>query len=214
MKRWIIGAATAVLVSCGSSSSGTTYNGGINGTPPGGNSGFVFTPVDGGALIVGQTSCTISSTSAKVTGLLLGFSSYSGMCGFVRSHGVGCLDTGKASATFVGIAVFDADLLAASPIGPGTYTMNTQVPAGATGFIVTEGTVTVTDAGCVDSGPDPLSLGGTITITSASAAQVTGSVNLTWTGGGFSGPFDVVGCTASVDVCGLANATATCSACF
>ncbi len=131
-----------------------------------------------------------------------------------RTHGIACLDSGKANATFVGIEIADVDLFSASPIAPGTYDMNTQVPAGATGYIVTEGTVSVSNSTCVDSGPDPLTLTGSVTITSASAAEVTGSLNITWTGGAFSGSFDLVACSASVDVCGLANGTATCSGCF
>ena len=216
MQRWLVAVATAVLVSCGSSSSSNpTYNGGIKGTPPSGSAGFAFTPVDGAALTVNPTSCTIQGVgTAHVAGLLLGFSSFSGMCSFVQQHGVGCLDGGKASATSVGIAIFHADAVSASAIAPGTYTMNAQVPAGATGLIVTEGSVTVTNATCVDSGPAPTAISGTVTITSASAAEVTGSVNLTWAGGAFSGPFDLVGCSASVDVCGLANGTATCSGCL
>ena len=215
MRKWVVGTATAVLVSCGSSSSPPppSYDGGIVGTPPGGSSGFVFTPVDGAALTIGQTSCTVSGTPVKITGLFVGFSSFPGVCDFARTHGVQCLDSGKASATFVAITIADIDLLSAAAIAPGIYSINTQVPTG-TGTIVTEGIVSVTDAACADSGPASTALSGTITITSASAAEVKGSVNLTWTGGAFTGPFDVVGCTASVDICGLANNTLTCSGCF
>ncbi len=212
MGRWLIAVATAVLVSCGSSSSSPTYNGGINGTPPSGTGSFVFTPADGAGLAVGPTTCTIPNVgTAHVAGLLLGFSSYSGVCGFIRDHGIQCADVGKASATFVGLAIFKADLSSVTPVAPGTYTLNTTVTAG-TGVTETGGTVTVTDATCGDSGP--LAIAGTITIASASAAGVTGSLNLTWAGGGFSGPFDVVGCTANVDICGLAQGTGNCPGCY
>lgn len=212
MARWLIAVATAVLVSCGGSSS-PTYNGGINGTPPSGNSGFVFTPADGAGLVIGPVGCTVQSVPTQWSGLLIGFSSDAGMCGFARAHGAICMDVTNGSSTFVAVFIFKGTAATITPVAPGTYTLGSTTGTPLTELVTTGGSVTVLDATCGDSGPPTVS--GTITINTASAAQVTGSVNLTWTGGGFSGPFDVVGCTVGIDICAFANGNApTCSGCF
>ena len=137
----------------------------------------------------------------------------SGICGFIRDHGIQCADAGKASATFVGVAILKAGLTSVTPVVPGTYTLNTIEGSPATEIIQTGGNLSVTNATCGSVGL-PIVPDGTITITSASAAEVTGTVDLNWTGGGFYGPFDVVGCTANVDICGLAQGTGDCPGCY
>jgi len=214
MKRWIAVSAAAALLGCGKSSS-PVYDGGIVGTPPSGSNGFSFTPTDGAALVVGPIACTSGTVTAHFSGLLVGFSGYPNFCGFVRSHGIDCAES-KGSSTFVGFEILKAGLASVTSVGAGTYDVNTIVSVGAE-YVMTGASVTVNDATCNDTGPNPDTnpVGGTITITSASAADVKGSLDLTWTGGGFSGPFEVVGCTVGLDVCGLVNGGTTgCSGCF
>ncbi|HVP66458.1 MAG TPA: hypothetical protein VMT17_04270 [Anaeromyxobacteraceae bacterium] len=214
MKRLYAVAATAALLCCGKSSSGPVYDGGIVGTPPAGQAGFSFAPADGAALFVGPATCTQEGVTAQFTGLFLGFSGYSNVCGFMRTHGAQCADVGKASTTFVGVVILKGALGSVSAIGPGTYDVGEVT--GTTEVTATGATVTVNDAACTNGGPDPSTnpVGGTLTITSASAGDVKGTVDLTWTGGGFSGPFEVIGCTTSVDVCGMLAGTAGCAGCF
>ncbi len=216
MERRLFAVAAAALLACGGSSS-PVYDGGMKGTPPSGTLGSTsFTPVDAAAIRSPPTRCTIQGQAVSVSGVLIGFSGYAGLCAFARSHGFACVDIGKASARVASVLIIKAGLGSVTDVGANTYGLTGAVVDMGSEAVLTTGTATEVNASCVPVGVAP-SVTGTVRIDSASEAEVTGNLALTWTGGGLSGPFDVVGCTGvAFDVCGMAAGTVvpTCSGCF
>ncbi len=216
MERRLFAVAAAALLACGGSSN-PVYDGGMKGTPPTGTLGTTsFTPVDAAAIRIPPTRCTVQGQTANVSGLLIGFLGYAGLCAFARSHGFACIDIGKASARLASVFILKAGLASVTDVGASTYTVSGVPVQIGSEVVLTAGTATEVDATCMPVGATP-AVTGSVRIDSASEAEVTGNLALTWSGGGLSGPFDVVGCTGvAFDVCGIAAGTVvpTCSGCF
>lgn len=206
MRRMLAAAAAAALLGCGG---GGKDQAPVDGGPPlalpTGTGTAAFTMNDAGAVIIAPVACNIQGNTVYASGLMLGFSSFGGLCGFVRTTGL-CGD--KASATLAGLAVFKAGALQAqSPVGPGTYTYVANPTPDASGNVVqVSGDVTQTDMAC--GGTQNGVTAGSVTVTSAMGGRIVGSLNLTFSDGStLTGPFDVGTCAYTVDICSIIAGT-------
>lgn len=206
MGRILVTAATAALLGCGG---GSKDKGPVDGGPPAqlptGTGSAAFTISDAGAIGIPPTTCNFSGFNVSAAGLLVGFTSYGGVCDFARAHGL-CDE--KASAYQVVVIIVKAGLVQTqSPVGPGTYTFDASPSPDVNGNLVqVSAEIIHTDAACASIPVEVTS--GSVTITSASGSRVVGTADLTFTDGStLSGAFDVGTCAYSVDLCGLVNGT-------
>lgn len=208
-----------VLAACAVSMVAAACGGGGNDKPPsqcpapvapagtlagaGGGLG-AFTAAEMGALVVNPTTCPISPTqSAHLAGIFLGFPSFQGLCSLLEAYGF-CFD--KANSTIVGVQIANVGLVQSQTVpGPGTYTVTvgTPVPDANGNFQVTG--VSWSRAGpspaCSNAGSSDAS-GGTVTIDTITATQVTGSMNVTFADGStLAGSFTAASAPLGVNVC-------------
>ncbi len=196
---------SVVLAACGGGGGG---GGGPSGPVTGTVGGTAFTPAEGGALVIPPTTCTITGVgTVNVSGLILGFASFTGLCGYAQAAHF-C--DNKASATVVGLEIVKAGLSQAQgPVGPGAYpiTVSTPLPDASGNLVVTGGSITVTGAACaLVSNPDASS--GSISISAVDASRVQGSLSVGFgTGNAIAGTFDLPLCVYTPDICALLNDT-------
>jgi hypothetical protein len=201
MHRSLAAAFAALLAaSCGSSDDSPAAS-----TPPslrGTVLGQPFTPADSSALVLGQATCSFEGVTASATGLVVGFGSFAGLCGFVtQTQACGA----KANATIVNLLLVRANVLGrtATPVQPGTYALGggNPVPDAQGNVTVAQAFVTKTDATCGEPSGTPVATAGTIRI-DAVGTRVTGFADLTFPDGGrVTGTFDAAACGFQTDVC-------------
>jgi hypothetical protein len=198
-------AAAAALAACGDSDSSSSPSGPASGTIL----GQPFTPAEVTALVVPSTPCALPVVGTRnVSALAIGFSSFTGLCGFVQATGL-CGDV--ASSLVVTATIANAPPGGAAPaIVPGTYPVALDLLGGR----VVSADLTRVNATCAsDPAVVPDVQGGTITITTVSP-RVTGSLDVTFTDGSrFGGTFDAPLCSATVDFCAAVNDTCASPAC-
>lgn len=175
-----------------------------------------FSPADQGVLVVPATPCTAPAPALTFTGLLFGFSSFTGLCGFAQDTAL-CGDV--ASSTVVTVSVLrgrDASPDPA-PIGPGTY------PISLTGLptleldgsrILALADVTKTAAACAEPAVYPDVTAGTLILTSVTATAVAGSVDVSFSDGSrFLRSFDLPVCNYVPNVCSILDDSCTAPTC-
>lgn len=207
MRRILLATTTAAaLLGCGG---GSKDQGPVDGGPPAqlptGTGGAAFAMSDAGAVGIPPTTCNVGGFNVSASGLLIGFTSFGGVCDFARAHGL-CDE--KASASQVAVVIVKAGLFQAqSPVGPGTYTFVASPSPDASGNLVQlSAEISHTDAACASTPVEVTA--GSVTITSATGSRVVGTANLTFADGStLSGAFDVGTCAYSLDLCGLVNGT-------
>ena len=206
MRCMLATAAAAALLGCGG---GGKDQAPVDGGPPKqlptGTGSASFTMSDAGAVIIAPVTCSIQGSTVYAAGLMLGFSSFGGLCDFVRSTAL-CGD--KASASLAGLAIFKAGALQAqSPVGPGTYTYVANPMPDASGNVVqVSGDVTQTNMACGATQNGVTA--GSVTVTSAAGGRIVGSLDLTLADGStITGPFDVGTCAYTVDICAIIGGT-------
>jgi hypothetical protein len=212
MRRRVIVAVTAALVACGSSGGGTALSGTLAGAP--------FSPIEGGALIVPPTDCTVSlpgvgTSNVHFSGLLIGFGSYAGLCNFIATNGQ-CAE--KANATLANVEIVKGGLSQTqSGVAPGTYPVTTGNPTpDANGnFKVVAGAYNKTSTTCASTSASDANAGA-ITVSSVTSTTVTGSVaNLVFDDAShLNGDFTVPICNFTFDLCARFNATCTSTPCL
>jgi hypothetical protein len=194
-------AAVLLLASCGDDD-----NGGAP-APPAARAvagtllGQPFTAADASALVLSRATCAFDGVNASATGLVLGFSSFSGLCSFVTQNQ---LCASRANAAIVTVLILRANLLGnAAPVQAGTYTISAATPSpDAQGNIVVAQAIgSRTDAVCATPAGTPEATSGTVRIDSV-GATIAGSVDLVFPDGGrVAGPFSVPACGFQTDVC-------------
>jgi hypothetical protein len=204
-----LAAALAILGACGSSGSGN----GLNTAPTFSLNGTSYTPKDGGGLAVNNKTCTITTmagpTTLNFSALVAGFSSFTGLCGFVQQNTV-CAS--KQNSQFGTLAIIKGSSSPPGPIGVGTYTLGETVDALGNVSIVYVSFANL-NATCYPVAPYS-SASGTVTITQVSPT-VKGSATVDFldaggaTVGSMTGSFDINTCNATVDLCAELNGTCT-----
>jgi hypothetical protein len=218
MKRviYILGACLALggAVACGSSTSSSGGGGGGTTLPSGTLGGAAFTPVDGVAVWLPARTCTFGGATVSATAMLLAFTNVPSSCSAYQTVGA-CND--KANAIVVSAAIEKGNVSGgtASTIGPGTYSLTngTVTPDASGNFTRTNLSYSKTNATCVNAASLVNPTSGSVTITSLTSSQVTGSVTVAFSdGSSFSGNFDVAICGVSFNVCdvGSCSGTGTC----
>jgi len=202
-------AGMAILIACGSSSSGN----GLNTAPSITLAGTPYTPKDGGGLSVTNKSCTVTTLAGPATlsfsALVAGFSSWSGVCGWVKQNSI-CAS--KQNAQFGSLAIIRGSSTPPGPIQPGTYPIG-QTADVSGNLTIVEVSFENLDAACHPVAPYTTAAG-TVTITQTSPT-VKGSASVTFldaggaTVGTFSGNFDVNTCDYQLDLCGQLAGTCT-----
>ncbi len=213
MRRRVILAVTTALVACGSSGGGT---GALSGTL----AGAPFNPIEGGALIVPPTDCTVSlpgvgTSNVHFSGLLIGFGSYAGLCNFITTNGQ-CAE--KANATLVNVEIVKGGLSQTqNAVGPGTYPVTTGNPTpDANGnFKIAAGAYNKASTTCASTSASDANAGA-ITVSSVTSTTVTGSVaDLVFADAShLNGDFTVPICNFSFNLCALLNNTCTSTPCL
>jgi hypothetical protein len=164
-----------------------------------------------GALVLGPTTCRVGTTNVYVAAVIVGLSSFQGLCSHLQAHGF-CWD--KASATMASLQIANLGFLQAQtvPAGGGTVypvTIGTPVVDGNGNFQVAGGAYATTGAACASlasSNTTTAPATGTITLNTVTATSVSGSANLTFTDGStLSGTFTAPTAPISVDVCQLVS---------
>lgn len=201
MKRHLAILVSVFLTACGGGGGG---GGGGPGSPVTGTlQGAAFTPVEGGGLALGPTTCTVGPATINAAALILGFSSFSGLCAFGEASHF-CDE--KASATIFTVSIAKIGAGPQTPVGPGNYTL------GTTSSQVVDASYVKTNAACVDSVPGTVTASGQVVISSISATRVVGSLDVSFSDGSrMQGAFDVGLCSFAADLCALATGTCSCS---
>ena len=200
--RRILGVLLAVgLAACGDNDDGGGPSGPVSGTI----GGQPFTPSSVSAVLIPPASCTIEMTTVNASGLVLGFGNFD-LCAFLAQAGPNAFCSNKASSTLVGAVVLKIGLIQAqTAVGPGTYTVKdvgSTLPDASGNVVGVSATATRTDATCLPSFQEDATVGGTVSVSSASASAVSGSVNLAFgTGNAFAGSYDASVCAQSLDIC-------------
>jgi hypothetical protein len=185
--------ALGVVCSCGSSSDS-------------GSSGGSSTQL---AIVIPPTTCSTSgfTESVAAVAVLIGDRSISNACSQATNA---CVSYKNMHAVSLIVSSFNAGGSTATAVTPGTYTIGT-LPSSLTGTLAFAG-VDTTDANCVSSSTSGTPTG-TITISSVSSSQVTGSYNVTVGGTPYSGSINATVCPISDftgDICTGAP-TGTCT---
>ncbi len=221
MRRSIAGLAWVVLAACGGGGGGsggsTPVSGTIGGQP--------FTPAEASAVVAGPATCTVQSQTVSVKAFALRFTSYTGACTDLTSDPLCKLTASSQSA----MVVF-ADVGAVSPptLGAGTFQVDpdpTNVRPGggalAGTLVASFGGYVATTASC-PAGTTARVAKGTLTVTSVSATEIAGSIDVIFgtlgTGNTFvpgtdtlKGDFTATVCgTLAADLCSLATAGGQC----
>ncbi len=196
-------AAVSVLAACGSSSSV-----GLNVAPTFSLAGTTYTPKDGGGLTVNNKTCTTTQGPLTFSAVVAGFSSFTGLCGWVKSNTI-CAS--KQNSQFGSIAVIKGSATGPGPIQPGVYQVGTTVDA--TGVTIVDVSFANLDNLC-HPGATYAGMTGSVTITQTTPT-VKGSAAVTFvdavgaTVGGLTGSFDVNTCDYQLDLCGELAGTCT-----
>jgi hypothetical protein len=184
MNRICVLVPTALLCACGGSD--PLFDG--------------FQPTAGTAVMLEPAVCDIGFVGpAAVSGIAFYFSDFAQPCDVVMQT---LLCGNKANATSLLGAVLDGDPGAASigPARPGTYRYLSEPPSSA--FQASQMAAARVDGGCAGEafGQD----GGSITISSVTATNVIGSLDVDFENGtNLSHDFDVTICPITFDTCNL-----------
>ena len=199
MKRLAIASLPVLLLACGSSEKGAPLPG-LFGD---------FTPVDGAAVLLAPTTCSVpfvGTTSAS--GLAIALTSFSGTCDFVTATNL-CGSKGSATLLLALAVAGDAGGGTVGALAPGTYPFLADPPTGA--FHAALASAARTTATC--GGSRVAMNGGSITVATVSTTRVTGSLDLHFADGtAYQHPFDLAVCPLTVDLCsqiGSPKCTAT-----
>jgi hypothetical protein len=186
--RRVPGILFIVLAACGS-------------TPPlfGG-----FTPSNGAAVILATATCNNIAFlgPTAISGILIELSSGSDACNVLtqaKQCGTGAGSTTLLAGAFsgnVGGSTVDAT-------GPGTYPWLANPPSGAFKASITS--AAQVDAVCTSASGSPTQMsGGNIAVSTVTASNVSGSMDLHFENGqAYTHPFDVAVCPVSIDVCSV-----------
>jgi hypothetical protein len=169
--------------SSGSGSGGNTATGSVNG---------VSLTVAGSLALTGTLALQDGGVAQT---LVVGLSSadLSSFCAAAQMYS----NTDIASTTTLTVGAL---VLGSTPVGPGTYTIDSDA-----GTSTGEGALSQTNATCQDTVHDQAT-SGTVTITSASSTNVTGTYDLTFAGGSMSGSFSAGVCPITIGNNGDAGA--------
>ena len=179
------------------------------GTIAGTLGGVAFAPAEMGALLAGPATCTFGTTSVHVAAVIVGLTSFQGLCSLAQQYGF-CFD--KANATLASLQLANLGLVQAQTLpGPGTYpvTIGSPTPDINGNFQVYAASYAREGAACAllaSSDTSALPASGTITLTTVNSSSVSGSVSLTFTDGStLSGNFAAPTAPISVNVCQLVS---------
>lgn len=163
-----------------------------------------FTPLESRAVVFAPAECTIPFVgTVSVSGIGLGFSSYTDLCGVVSQTqlcGTKASSTTVLAVAIKGVPVPPGGVTAA---GPGTYPVLAAPPTGS--FLASTGEAAQVDASCVPLAGSGLDVsGGSVTIATVDSTHVTGSVDLTFENGSvFRQSFDATICPVTPSLCSL-----------
>ncbi|HEU4385141.1 MAG TPA: hypothetical protein VFR85_16775 [Anaeromyxobacteraceae bacterium] len=179
------------------------------GTIAGTLGGIAFAPSEMGALLAGPATCTVGTVSVRVAAVIVGLTSFQGLCSLAQQYGF-CFD--KANATLASLQLANLGLVQAQTLpGPGTYpvTIGTPTPDLNGNFQVYAATYAREGAACAllaSSDTTALPASGSITLTTVNSTSVSGSVSLTFTDGStLSGTFTAPTAPISMNVCQLVS---------
>jgi len=204
-------ACIALLAACGSSKPSH----GLVTAPSITVAGTTYAPGDGGGLTVTNKTCGVGALSLQVSALVAGFSSYDGVCDYVKANTV-CAS--KPSSWRGSIAIIKGgSSVAPGAIGTGVYTITTgpPTPDAFGNLTVVNVAFDQRNATCQNL-TSSYTTTGTVTVDQVTPT-VKGSVDATILDGAtvvgtISGPFEVDACSATVDICGqlFGSCTNTC----
>ena len=163
-----------------------------------------FTPTNGAAVILAPATCNNIAFlgPTAISGILLELSSGSDACNVltqVKQCGTGAGSTTLLAGAFSGIpggSTIDA-------AGPGTYPWLANPPSGAFKASITS--AAQVDAVCTSASGSPTQMsGGSIAVSTVTASNVSGSMDVHFENGqAYTHPFDVSVCQVSIDVCSV-----------
>ena len=178
------------LAACGSGNSEPLFGG--------------FTPSSGAAVILAPATCTNIAFlgPAAMSGILIDLTSGADACNVLtkaRQCGTGSGSTTLLAGAFSGVAGGTT----VAPAGPGTYPWLANPPSGA--FKASTTTAAQVDAVCTSAPGSPAHMsGGSVVISTVTASNVTGSMDLHFDNGQvYAQSFDVAVCPVSIDICSL-----------
>lgn len=189
------------------------------GTLSGTLGGSAFAPAEMGALLLGPSTCRVGATNVNVAAVIVGLSSFQGLCTQLQAHGF-CWD--KANATMASLQIANGGLFTTPAVpGPGTYPVTIGTPTIDLGgnFQITGGSYGTTGAApacayLASSSTSAVPAAGSITLSTVTASSVSGSASLTFTDGStLSGTFTAPSAPISADVCQLVAGTCTSYTC-
>jgi hypothetical protein len=160
-----------------------------------------FTPTSGAAVILAPATCDIAFVGpTAISGIFIELSSGSDACNVLtqaKQCGTGAGSTTLVAGAFSGVPGASS----VAPAGPGTYPWLADPPGGA--FKASLSSAAQADAVCASaSGSPPQMSGGSIAVSTVTASNVTGSMDLHFNNGqAYAHPFDVTVCPVSIDVC-------------
>lgn len=168
------------------SAGGNSASGSVDGVSLPVASGFAFVGPSILSGCYGETCDPFGDTVEVVLTNAAGFT-----CSFVAS---------QENATFANVAVLTLEVGNATPVGPGTYAIDTAAEdAGDGAWPLAAAWLATATADC-GAGLAVRATGGSVRLTTASATHVAGSYTATFAQGTLAGSFDV-------DVCSLADAS-------
>jgi hypothetical protein len=207
MRKTALAACLAVLGACGSSVGGGSKRT-LNYAPIM-VVGVTYDPADGGALVVSDRDCVLPGLgAASVSAIAMGFSSFAGLCDFVKTNST-CAT--RQNAIVASIVITRAGTSAPGPIGPGHYTLGETSDAG--GSTIVSVAFDQSDATCNDVSP-VAGATGAVTLTEVSPS-VKGAIDVTLLDGkgvslgSYFGGFDVGTCDTQVDICAMMSGCTT-----
>ena len=218
MRRWLVGFGFVALTACGGGGGGSSSNP-VSGTI----GGQAFTPAEVSAVVAGPSHCTVMSNDVDVKAFALRFASFTGVCTALASDPL-CELTHSAQSVTVVFADVGVGMTPPT-LGAGTFTLTTD-PTSLTSaeahtnpsdplvgtLSIAFGGAIVTDATC-QMATAPQVAQGTLTVSSVSATQIKGSVDLTFGTGTdkLKGDFTAALCSPIENVCPLADSGGTCT---
>jgi hypothetical protein len=163
-----------------------------------------FTPAEMGGLTLGPVTCQVApGVNAQLAALVLGFSSFQGLCTPLQQYGI-CWDKANAALASVQIANIGIGTAPSVP-GPGTY----NIGSGATQVV--DASYGRTGPACASVGSSD-ALSGTVRIDTVTSTQVTGELlNVAFTDGStLAGTFVAAVVGVPLNLCQLfSNCTST-----